>query len=417
MTVEYIWNPLLLFIATPYLLRSLGAEGFGFWMLFSGTLGFGVAVNSGTSIAIIKQISACIGLSERKEINSIVCKSLAVAIYGGGVLAAIIFTIFGFFGELLFSRMGDPHIIFMTGFFCAILIWVEQIDNVFGSTLKGAEKFSYAARIELVGKALQITSVVIAALIFKDVLVLYQFFLFFGVIRLLLKMWLVRALLEVVSFTPNFFGLHNTIHIAKWGWVQGIGGLFFGTIDRMLIGGFLGASSLTSYSIATQLAVQIHAIPSAFFGVVFPRISRELSDDKNYSIRQIAKLTILGNIILSTFLALALLVYGENIIMLWVGVSQAEDSGLVFKCLIIAYWLLSINVAPHFLMLGIGRYRFLSLSNIVAGIVSLMLMCMLIQEFELIGVGIARIAYGIIIFINCFSLYEYLKNQTKKYAK
>ena len=47
--------------------------------------------------------------------------------------------------------------------------------------------------------------------------------------------------------------------------------------SRMLVGSLLGASSLTYYSIAAQLAMQVHAASAAGLSVIFPKISRKLT--------------------------------------------------------------------------------------------------------------------------------------------
>jgi hypothetical protein len=39
MVLEYGWYPLLAFVATPYLLHSLGPEKYGHWMLLTAIVG------------------------------------------------------------------------------------------------------------------------------------------------------------------------------------------------------------------------------------------------------------------------------------------------------------------------------------------------------------------------------------------
>lgn len=414
--LEYGWSPLMIFITTPYFLHTLGAEGFGYWMLLTATAGFGSFLNAGTGAATIKQVSASYGRADAESVGKVVRTSLAIALMGGAILAAIIVLVFGAAGNLLFPKMGDQSLVLLTGSVAALLAVIEQIDNVFASALKGAEHFGHAARIEMVSKTAQILAAVFAVFMWGGVAALYAALVVVAVVRLVAKSWLVGRLLGVASLRPSFTNAPDTLHFAKWGWVQGVGGLFFGIADRMLIGSFMGAASLAHYSVATQLAQQIHALSAAGLSVIFPKISRRLEGDANFSLWRITKVTMTGNFLASGILALGLLIFGRKILTLWLGAAEAEASADVLWYLTIAYWLLAVNVVPHFILLGIGRIRIVATSNLVAGLVSLYVMFMLVQHYGLSGIGIARIIFGVIILSNFISLFGYLREKNGKFT-
>ena len=415
--LEYGWYPLLVFISTPYLLHTLGVEGFGYWMLLTATVGFGSILNVGTGAATIKQVSASSGRGESESIGNVISTSLAIALVGGGLLALFILLVFGFAGNVLFAKMGNPSLVLLTGGVAALLAWIEQVDNVFASALKGAERFGRAASIEIASKTAQILAAVLAVSLWGGVAALYAALMLVAVVRLVAKSWLAGRVLGVSSLRPSFANVPDMLHYAKWGWLQGVGGLLFGVADKMLVGSFLGAASLAHYSIATQLAQQIHSLSAAGLSVIFPKVSRRLGGDANFSLWRITKLTITGNFLASSFLALGLLIFGKKILTLWLGPVEAEACVEVLWYLTIAYWVLAINVAPHFILLGIGRVRFIALSNIFAGVVSLIIMYVLVQQQGMVGVGVARIVYGVIILVNFVSLLDYIWSRSGKNAK
>lgn len=385
-------------------------------MLLTATAGFGSFLNAGTGAATIKQVSASYGRADAESVGKAVRASLAIALMGGAILAAIIVLVFGTAGNVLFSKMGDQSLLLLTGGVAALLAVIEQIDNVFASALKGAEHFGHAARIEMVSKTAQILAAVFAVSRWEGVAALYAALVLVAVVRLVAKSWLVGRLLGVASLRPRFANAPDILHFAKWGWVQGVGGLFFGIADRLLIGSFMGAASLAHYSVATQLAQQIHALSAAGLSVIFPKISRRLEGGAGFSLWRITKLTMVGNFVASGILALGLLIFGRKILTLWLGAAEAEASAEVLWYLTIAYWLLAINVVPHFILLGVGRIRVVATSNLVAGLVSLLAMFMLIQHYGLMGVGIARIIFGVIILSNFISLFVYLRDENGKFT-
>lgn len=406
--MEYGWYPALALIATPYFMHTLGPEKYGHWMLLTATVGFGGILSAGTGAAVIKAVSAGFGRAKAEDVERAIRSSLVIAFVSGGVMTGFILAVFLVAGETLFDKMGERSIVTLTGAGAAALAWMEQIENVFVSALKGGERFGEAAIIEMVGKTIHIVAALVAVIVWQSLVALYSAIIFVAIVRLGAKAWATKTFLGLSSLRPASVHIPDVIRFAGWGWLQGAGGVFFSVADRMLIGSVLGAASLAHYSIATQLAQQIHGLAGAALSVVFPKLSRRLSEDKQFSLRRVTKLTIGANILASTVLALGLLVFGRSILSIWLGEKEAEASTELLWYLSVAYWLLAINVAPHFILLGAGRMRFVAMSNFVAGAASLASMLVLVQSYGVIGIATGRIFYGAIILINCLVLVKHL---------
>lgn len=414
--LEYAWYPLLVFIATPYLLHTLGSEKYGHWMLLTAVVGFGTIMNVGTGAAAIKLVSVGRGREDGGYVEHIVRASLTIAVVGGCLIAALIFSVFWFAGDIFFERMGDRSLVRLTGSVAALLAWIEQIDNVFASALKGAEQFSRAASIEMVSKTLQIFAVVSVVAVWGTAAALYTALVMVALVRLIAKATIAGRFLAISSFRPAISKVAEILLYAKWGWLQGVGAMLFGVADRMLVGSFLGAANLAYYSIASQLAQQVHSLSAAGLSVLFPKVSRKLEHNASFSLWKIIKLTMVGNFLVSTSLALGLLVFGQQILLSWLGKAEADASIDILWCLTIAYWVLALNVVPHFILLGLGRMRFVAMSNLAAGIVMLVTIYALVNSYGLVGVGVARIGYGIVTLVNFLSLAEYVWRKHGEFA-
>lgn len=411
--LEYGWYPLLLFIATPWFLLRLGAENYGHWMLLTATVGLGGVLNAGTGAATIKAISAGIGRAGQGDIEHTVRASLAIAMLGGGILALLVFCVFWFAGGTLLARMGAPTQVQLTGAAAALLIWLEQLDNVFSSAMKGAEQFGQAARIEIVAKTTQILAGALVLMWWPALSALYAALLTIGVLRLVAKMTIARRLLGLSDLRPSRVGAIQILRFAKWGWLQGVGGVLFGVADRMLVGSLLGAASLTYYSIASQLAMQIHAVSAAGVSVIFPMVSRRLESGHHFSLWRVTKLTMSGNVLLSTVLAVVLLFFGRELLIYWLDLPQALPIISVLPYLVFAYWLLALNVTPHYILLSLGRFRLIALTNLAAGLALILFIPSIAVTYDLTGVAAVRILYGAIILINFIPLAFHLQ-QTKR---
>ncbi len=412
--LEYGWYPLLLFISTPWFLHQLGTERYGHWMLLTATVGFGGVLNTGTGAATIKAVSAAVGRGEVDDVGgSAIRASLSIAVVGGAALTLLVFAVFWFAGTTLLGRMGDPALLELTGLAAALLIFVEQLDTVFSSSMKGAEQFGQAARVEIASKTAQVAVAALVVLLWPGLWGLYVALLVVAVLRLVAKTVIAKRLLRLSHLRPSLAGAAHILHFAKWGWLQGIGGVLFGVADRMLVGSLLGAASLAYYSIASQLAMQVHAASAAGLSVIFPKVSRKLEGTNHFSLWRVTKLTMAGNFLMSSFLAIALILFGPRILRLWIGTASGSPAAQVLPWLVVVYWLLALNVVPYYMLLGMGRIRFLGLTVLASGIAGVVAMYLAISSMGLAGAAAGRGVYALLSLALAFPLALHFLHERK----
>jgi O-antigen/teichoic acid export membrane protein len=393
--LEYLWNPLLLLICTPIFLRALGSERYGLWMLLVATVGFGAILNAGTGAATIKHVSAEMGEPNSHQLQRVIQGSLAIAITGGGLLALIIVCIFWFGDVFFFEKMGDRHLLHMTGLAAGMLVWLEQLDNVFASALRGSEKYGLAAKTEIGAKSLQVLALASSLLAGAGLMTVYAIIFVVSLARLGVKYFVTRKVLRVSEVYPRFTHVKDLLHFSKWAWIQGLGGTAFNSADRFVVASLLGATSLAQYSVVTQLAMQIHGLTAAGVSVVFPMISRKRARNPSFSIARATARTFFANAALSTSVAVALLIFGKLILRLWLGTQMPANAGILLNYLIVAYWLLALNITPYYVLLGLGQIRIIAIWVFIGGTAGLIPMIYGISRFGLLGAGAGKLVYAI----------------------
>jgi O-antigen/teichoic acid export membrane protein len=281
------------------------------------------------------------------------------------------------------------------------------LDNVLGSTLKGAENFGIAARVEIISKSAQVALSALVLWVWPSLSALYLSLIIVAVLRLCAKFIIVRMKFGYTQLMPSFEGVSEILNFAKWGWLQGVGSVLFGVADRMLVGSLLGATNLTYYSIASQLAMQIHTASAAGLSVIFPKISRKLEGKESFSLGRVMKFTMAGNLVLSTFLAGILLIFGPQILILWIGPDAAASTATILPWLSVAYWVLALNVVPYYVLLGLGRVRFVGLTVLASGVLSVVAMYLSIVSFGLLGAPLGRGVYALFTLVLVLPLWRY----------
>lgn len=393
--LEYLWNPLLGIILTPVLLKALGEELFGYWTLLFAAISLGAILNFGTGTAVVKRIAETDSSDPGARVR-LIRSAMAIACGGAAVSSLALGACFHFGGELIFPRMGRLDLLIYVGWCAALVCFIEQLDNVLASALKGLERFSLAASLEMAGRTVQVVLVAATALHFKALEPVCLAIVATSFLRLLAKTTVVARLFGASAVLPGWYIDRPMLKLAKWGWAQGAGGLFFGIADRLIVAAMLGPISLAQYAVAIQLTQQIHAIAAAGTSVLLPQLSRRSATETASGIaRSVSKLYAL--MICAIVLTAALLaVFGRDILQLWLRLPVSPESVEIFRYLTVAFAVLALNIVPHFVLLAVGRAWLVATSNIAAGAISCVLMLWLTPLAGIDGVGYAKIAYGLV---------------------
>jgi O-antigen/teichoic acid export membrane protein len=193
-----------------------------------------------------------------------------------------------------------------------------------------------------------------------------------------------QALAEVFSF-------------GCFSWLQALAAVVFSYADRFLVAAMLGTAPLAIYVLCVQVTQPIHGLAAAAFNFVFPHISSRHEAGETHGPHRVFRIASLVSLALSLALALPLALFGKPLLALWMGKQLAIEGHIVLALLAVAYGLMALNVVPHYALLAFGRARLIAGLNIASGIVLTILMAALVPSFGLVGAGLGRIAYAMLL--------------------
>jgi O-antigen/teichoic acid export membrane protein len=394
-TLEYLTNPLLMLIATPFFVAWLGRDGYGHWMTVQAVVGLGGAANLGMAAATIRFVSLRRGAGELSAGALIVRQTWTLASAASGALAAGVALAAPALSSLL-AAGGEATSQFtralQTG---ALLLVLTQVDFVFSAALKGCERFGLSARIELVSRCATIAASLAVAYVARDpAAVLAAAAAVTAVSVALRSIAASRALGAKVYLPAAPWKMDREIlRYGAWSCFHGAAAMAFAHLDRILIAGLLGAQAVTFYAVCTQLAAQVHALPAAALGFLLPLMSRR-SARGGAGLERIKRAGVAMGAFTTAALAVLLFAFGDAFMRLWMGETFARELGTLLPWLVAAYVMLGLGVAPHFLLLGQGEARFVSLNNAAGGVAASVGAAVLIPLLGLTGGAIARGLYA-----------------------
>lgn len=392
---EYLAYPAMMFIATPLYLRFLGQTQYGQWLLLLTLNGFGGLGGFGMGTVVVRDVSERRGCGDIEGAIAAVRNGLALTLVSTSVLCLAIVVIGIAAAPTLLAKMGSPGTIIILFLGGAGLIALEQIDVVFASTIRGLERFDWSARLEAGSKFVTITSAVIAAWISQRLGPVIAATLVVTAVRAAIKAAMAAHLLGTGPLLPAWEPrrIRPMLSFGLWTWIQMIGATLLGTVDRFLVGGLLGSTALAHYSVALQLAQQVHAVPAAAAQILLPRISRAARGESIARITARA-FTFIG--LLTAALAIPIIALAYPILRLWVGASIADQAAPVLQVAVIAYILLALSSVAYFVLLGLGRAKIVAQLSLAGGIASLGMTYFLIRTWGLSGAALSRVTYAVL---------------------
>ena len=408
-TAEYLFYPLLMLAATPVLVKSLGTADFGLLMLANAVAGIGTAGSLGMGAATIKFVSSAVGRNDRAEAVHVIRSTLGLAIAGTAAVAAIIAFTSPLLARYVFEKMGEPGHVTLTLVFAAFILLVSQIDGVYACGLRGLERFGTAARLEIIFKVAAVLASMLMAWLTRD---LYTVMIASGsclAASALAKGWTLGSTLGRSVLRIDFSNramLRTVLGFGWWNWLSGIGSLLFVHADRLLIGALIGAKAVGYYAVCTQLAQQVHALPAAAMAFLFPLISRKLQTHDGQALAQLRNYGVGVNVAISLTLGIGMMVFGPQLLALWMGRDFAASSSHILLWLTVAYFVLSLNVAPYYLLLGHNEARYVSVANLAGGGMGVLAAVILLPTLGVIGAAQARLVLGLTTLANYWRLFH-----------
>lgn len=372
---EQFLGPLILFLLTPYIINTLGKIDYGLWVLLIAVSMFSQVTCLGITAWIAKPISESLALKNFSKVKEIVSSSFAfiLTIFIGLLIAAFSLSPF----------IGSESITASFVILCVVSGLFNEIDNLFTNATKGYELFHYSLAMEVIGRMCWGCAVVLG--VYTNNLMLFTCFAI--ALKAVTKYIFFSMLVMRSKVLPMFsFQEWKVRYIeSRWMFVQLLGGTSLNLFDRLMIPAVLGVSKLASYTPCIQLAQLAFSVPAAANQILMPMFSRFHSSGK-FPNKWFAMAIIAS--VLSALPCFLLFVFSKQILTLWITKSFSDENYVILNVLAIAYGLLSSLSIFHFIMLGIGKSKFVAKVNLFAGAMT-MIATAIAASF-----GVSYIAYA-----------------------
>ena len=404
------------------MVRSLGNTYYGIWVIMMQFTGYLGILELGVRSSIVKYVAEYAAKEEKTKLNQIVSSAfsiyLLIALFSILVSLALA-VLFPYFLNVEHASLFVVRIIvIITG----ITVAQGFVFNTFYGILMGLQRYDLFTRVSIISS------------IVRAILIVVFLKLGYGVIALAL----IQLAINLSSNLAAYYYCKKQLPYLKITWfgksdgayriVLGYGmQSFFVTIsqkviyqtDSFVIGGFIGASAVTFYSIPLTMIEYMRRLVIAMTEVFVPFAS-ELGARREFA--KIKELLIRGtrtSILVGLPICIVYLIMGERFIALWMGPEYAQAGTGALLILVIAQIFSITHLTSREILFGLSLQRINAYCYGIEAIANLGLSIIFVRQLGIEGVALGTAIPHIIIVLFVFpavitrkldlSMGEYLK--------
>ena len=396
--LDYVSYPFGMLLVAPVVLHRLGAAEYGLWITSTAVISAGGIIASGFCDANIQRVAQHRGAGDRKLITDTAGSMLGINLLFGSLLAVC-----GWIAAPFAARHMASAQITTWGecLFClraaSIGIFLRALETVAVSTQRAFEDYRATVRISTLCRFLTLG---LAALLtclgerMASILVATVLVLALGVC---LQFRSLRRLIHSGWLRPMFDAEAQVLlRLGVFPWLQALGSIVFGQLDRILLGVYVGTLAVAPYALCVQFAQPIVGVAASGLSFLFPYLSGRASALSAVELRSTIVKAFACNLVVVGICAAGLLAFGERLIQLWAGAAVVRSASELLTPIVLGSTLAGLGTTAIYAMQAMGRFRTVAFLSLAGRGGMLLVMAILLRESGMRGLAYSRLWYGLI---------------------
>ncbi|PYV53674.1 MAG: hypothetical protein DMG98_20370 [Acidobacteria bacterium] len=352
------WTFLVLVIAMPKLVSSLGETSFGLFSLAWVVIGYLSFLDIGVNRAATKFISEHLAGQDDDSVRTLVrtalLANLALGLLGGLIVALaspyLIHSVFKVSpilesqARLAFYAVGVAvPVLLVQGIFRAVLTSYQRFGWINGVNA-GAVTVQWGAAAWLAWRGHGVAVVVLATVIARLLATLAYGVLLWQVLPGI-RFWGARSR----------SGLFRLLKFGSWVSVSQLISPVLVYLDRMLIASFVSLGAVTLYTVPYEIMTRLRIIPSSLATTLYPAFSERGLEGQELQLQSLYERSVRYLLMLLLPGILFLVVQGPDMLKLWMGASFASKTALVLQIMALGVLANGMSYLPYNLLQALGR--------------------------------------------------------------
>lgn len=390
------WGIGVSFFITPYLVRHLGSNAYGIWVLamsFSLSSGYLALLDFGFLTSVVKFIAAHHARNDLLALNQVFSAAMLLYCCLGGAAAILIIVFVTFFLQSTFNIPAQWFSIAQSLLYIFTIQTVLEFPSmVLIASFQGLQRYDLLRLIEFTRLTLYAVLVVVFVGRGHGVLTLGWIAVAVSIFRLGgLGILLKRALpaLRITSFSRRVF--NEVMKFSAQVFVLRVNAVIYNQMDKAIIGIILVSTLLTDYDIANKVRALVLAASTSISTLMVPAASYLGAQEDHSRLRILFYQGTKYTLVIVLPLVITILILSPSLITLWIGPEYDYLAGLVRLAVIYIFWL-ALTLTGYNMLIGVGEIKTLLVVQSATTAVNLLISIWLTPSL-----GVAGVMWGTVI--------------------
>jgi len=393
----YVIGAAIALFMVPFLIRSLGKEIYGIWILIGSVFAYAMMLQMGLSSAINRYVPVFLAKSNTEGVRETVSTATFFFSVIGLVLLVFVMVLYQsvsvwFSNSIPADLVGTTRMLVLVVGLCFACIMPLQPYSAVISGLQRYDIHSLTRIIPVIARTLALVILLSMGFGVLTVGLMYGLCEISTRISLLIysKILLKEKMLSIKAV--NFRLLGEMIAYGVNTFLYLMGATIIYKASDIIIGVFLTAEDITRFSVSTAALLMLSTLLQAFSAAIKPAVSDLDARDDETRIREIAFLSQKYSLILLIPACSFLIIMGREALTVWIG-KEFGGLHLILTILTIGHFLRLAQHSNFLVLVGKGEHRIFGLLTVVMGLLCAALAIISIVVFNkgLVGVAIANL--------------------------
>ena len=381
---------LVTFFVTPLLVLGLGDAQYGIWaVVMSLTSYYGLA-DLGLRGACTKYIAQYHAARDPAKVNKVLMTSWVL--YGGFSLLPLLISLLVAAGIRLaiHDLTAEVAVVRLVVVIVGFNVSVQLLGNVFAATLVAIHRFDVVNIIGIISKVCSAVGMVVVLRMGGGLLGMALIVLAIGILSQLANLFSAKVLLPYFALRAENFDRKLVPSLVSFGGAN----LFINGANRVtdyvgsvIIGVFMGPTSVTYYAIAEGLVRRGVSLGRAVTGVAMPVASQLDARGERKKLLDATIITTRGLTILAAVMIVVIFSFGERFIEYWIGANYGARVFPVMCLLAMARGITVSFSGARSILVGMGYVNVLAKLSVVESVAIIFLGTVLVNLVGFVGMA------------------------------
>jgi O-antigen/teichoic acid export membrane protein len=344
--------------SVPLVIRGLGTERFGILALVWAVTAYSSVFDLGFGRATTKFVADAIEQSDEHRVGTIVSTSILVQASLGVLSGVLLVAASPFLSERLLKV--PPYLIATTRLsFCIAAVSVPTllISGSLRGVLEAAQRFDLVNVIRAPLNAANFLLPLAGVRLGWDLPEILASMVTFAGLAMVAQYLMCKHLFPSLRFSRRFplAELRRLARFGGWVSVSSVASPLLVYLDRFMIGSLRSVAAVAFYAAPYEIVTRLWIVPTSLVTTLFPAFSALQSRSEFGVFTTLVARSVKYLLLVLGPLVIVLMVFGRDILRLWLGDDFSTQSTLALQVLALGVLLNSLAQVPYSLIQAVGR--------------------------------------------------------------